>query len=342
MIRLSISRHVSDPGPNRPSSCLAGSSGLVYVYTSRMVIAGVPVAGPQFRWALLGSIVPSEDLAGRVQQPGPDRRRVEDHDLVAEASQPVHGRPLMLERQRDHPPAVVAGWCRRLESGSGGRAEDLGNPAERLRRGGRAVTWIRGRLASNSADHRSQNPASSKPAGRPKASGRTRALSDAPGPEHAGWPRGAGHRHQVPGPCLVHQAQAARRRAGRRSRCCRHGPRRTGSRRQPAAQAQRLGQRTQVGHRPRLAAEPAGHVEVDERRARARARQVTSDLPVPPRRARLRPARARGSGAPGTPEDEQGLSLLGPQARGAGTGSPRSAGIRRRVPTRRRPELPQR
>ncbi len=49
MIRLSISHHVSDPGPNRPSSCLAGSSGLVYVYISRMVIAGVPVARPQFR-----------------------------------------------------------------------------------------------------------------------------------------------------------------------------------------------------------------------------------------------------------------------------------------------------
>jgi hypothetical protein len=42
-------------------------------------------------------------------QRGPDRRRVEDPDLVAEARQPVHGRPLMLEPERHHPPAVLGG-----------------------------------------------------------------------------------------------------------------------------------------------------------------------------------------------------------------------------------------
>jgi hypothetical protein len=36
MIRLFISRHVTDLGPNTPSSCRPGSSGLVYVYMSRM------------------------------------------------------------------------------------------------------------------------------------------------------------------------------------------------------------------------------------------------------------------------------------------------------------------
>src|ERR1700689_2921702 len=41
MIRVCVSRHVTDPGPNRPSSGLAGSSGLVYVYVSRIDYAGL-------------------------------------------------------------------------------------------------------------------------------------------------------------------------------------------------------------------------------------------------------------------------------------------------------------
>jgi len=98
---------------------------------TRIIPPGPPVTGSSLAngrsrgLAAIRGPVTGEDLAGRGQQPGPDRRRVEDLDLVAEPGQPVHGRQFVLERQGHHPPAVVAGRCRGGQRGSGRRAEDL-------------------------------------------------------------------------------------------------------------------------------------------------------------------------------------------------------------------------
>ena len=183
---------------------------------------GAPVADLGSDGHYLRSIVTSEDLAGRGQQPGPDRRRVEDPNLVAEASQPVHGRPLVLERQRHYPPAVLAGRCRCLERGPGGRAEDLGNPGQRLRRG------LEPDLEPGPAGLELGRPPGPEPGELevrrpPEGLGQDAGAEHAPGPEHPDVP-GPGHRHQVPGPRLVHQAKRPDD-----ARACRHGPRRTGT-----------------------------------------------------------------------------------------------------------------
>src|SRR5437762_1753272 len=94
----------------------------------------VPSRAP--KCASAAGLVAVEDLARGGQQLGPDRGRVQDLDLITESGQPVHGRPLVLERQRQHPPAVLARWLRRLQRGRGGRAKDLTEGGQRARRGG--------------------------------------------------------------------------------------------------------------------------------------------------------------------------------------------------------------
>src|SRR5580698_4203624 len=66
-------------------------------------------------------------------RPGP--KAGQDLHLVPEAGQAVSGGPLMLEGQRQHPPAVLVGRQRRRQRGYGALAEDLGEQRQRPGRG---------------------------------------------------------------------------------------------------------------------------------------------------------------------------------------------------------------
>ena len=185
------------------------AAGYVLVYYAgrevRQIFAAPDGLGGRRRAGRILGLVQAEDLAGRGEQAGPERRRLEDRDLVTEAGQPVYGRPLVLERQRHDPPAVLAGRCRRLQRGPGGRTEDLGKRGQ--------CRWRRREpdLNLGSAGLELGRPAGPE-GGEVEVRRPPEGVGQDAGAEHTAHPvhpdiPAPGHRHQVPDPRLAHQAE---------------------------------------------------------------------------------------------------------------------------------------
>jgi hypothetical protein len=251
-------------------------------------------------------MVAIEDLAGRGHEPVLYRRRGQHLNAAAETGQAVGGSPFVLEGQRHDPPAVLVGRKRRLERGPGRLAEDLVKYLERLRRRPERD------LEPGPAGRELGRPPRPEPGQLEvrralEGLGQDERAANAPGPENQDGPRlrpltGPGHRHQVPGSCLVHQAKR---------------PDHAGlvvaaipvpvPEPQRAAQPEGLDQIPQAGHLL-LAAEPPWHIEMDQRAGG----QPGGDLDLPVRRVQgmIKTELAQRFWHP---QDEQGLGLLRPQ-----------------------------